>query len=236
MNGDADDGVFWPCPSKTHPGTPRLFLDRFGTEDGRARFHAVDHRPPAETPDGLFPYFLTTRRVLMQYNSGTQTRRNAELREAAPEPFVEIHPETAQTLGIGDGDLVSLTTRRGRAVFGSSRHPAEMCLWKSCCRSAGLVPPDSMADLHMTSPIILLTVMIPIVGITFMAIGTITRRSSGRGATKRKSLFPWKRCGKRRATSRSAFTDAKAWFIPPKNRTDGSSFSCRQASGYRSWG
>ena len=73
-------------------------------------------------------------------------------------------------------------------------------------------------------PIILLTVMIAIVGITFMAIGTITRRSSGRGATKRKSLFPWKRCGKRRASSRPAFTDAKAWFIPPKNRADGSSF------------
>jgi assimilatory nitrate reductase catalytic subunit len=114
---DAEDGVFWPCPSKTHPGTPRLFLDRFGTEDGRARFHAVEHRPPAETPDGLFPYFLTTGRVLMQYNSGSQTRRTAKLRDAAPEPFVEIHSETAQTLGIGDGDLVTLTTRRGRAVL-----------------------------------------------------------------------------------------------------------------------
>ena len=41
-----------------------------------------------------------------------------------------------------------------------------MCLWKSCCRSAGLIPPDSMAHLRMTSPIILLTVMIPIAGIT----------------------------------------------------------------------
>ena len=69
-----------------------------------------------------------------------------------------------------------------------------------------------------------LTVMIPIAGITFMAIGTITRRSSGRGATKRKSLFPWKRCGKRRASSRPASTDAKAWFMPPKNRAAGSSF------------
>ncbi len=53
---EAEDRFFWPCPSPNHPGTPRLFLDRFGTEDGRARFHAVDHRPPAETPDGLFPY------------------------------------------------------------------------------------------------------------------------------------------------------------------------------------
>ena len=74
------------------------------------------------------------------------------------------------------------------------------------------------------SPIILPTVMISIAGITLMAIGTITRRCSGRGATKRKSLCPWKRCGKPRASSRPAFTDAKGWFIPPKNRADGSSF------------
>ncbi len=114
---DAEDGVFWPCPSPDHPGTPRLFLDRFGTEDGRARFHAVEPRASAETPDKAFPYFLTTGRVLVQYNSGAQTRRNLELREAAPEPFVEIHPETARTLRIGNGDMVTLTTRRGRAVL-----------------------------------------------------------------------------------------------------------------------
>ena len=58
----------------------------------------------------------------------------------------------------------------------------------------------------------------------FMATGTITRRPSARGATKRKSPFPWKRCGKRRASSRPASTDAKAWCIPPKNRAAGSSF------------
>lgn len=114
---DAEDGVFWPCPSPNHPGTPRLFLDRFGTEDGRARFHAITPTAPVETPDNIFPYYLTTGRLLVQYNSGSQTRRNQELREAAPEPFVEIHPETARTLSIGDGDTVTLTTRRGRAVM-----------------------------------------------------------------------------------------------------------------------
>ncbi|MEY9628596.1 hypothetical protein ABIA27_003631 [Sinorhizobium fredii] len=75
----------------------------------------------------------------------------------------------------------------------------------------------------MTIPIILLTVMTPIVGITFMAIGTIMRRPSGRGATKRTGLFPWKGCGKWRVNYRPAFTDAKAWFMPPKSRAAGSS-------------
>jgi assimilatory nitrate reductase catalytic subunit len=111
-----EDGVFWPCPAQEHPGTPRLFQDRFATEDGRARFHPVEHRAPAEVPDQDFPYVLTTGRVLAQYQSGTQTRRVAELNAAAPEAFVEIHPETARGLRIAEGDLVILTTRRGRAA------------------------------------------------------------------------------------------------------------------------
>jgi assimilatory nitrate reductase catalytic subunit len=111
-----DDGVFWPCPSAGHPGTPRMFLDRFGTDDGRARFHPVEHRPAAELPEANFPYVLTTGRVLAQYQSGTQTRRVAELDAAEPEPYAEIHPETARGMGVAAGDPVVLTTRRGRAV------------------------------------------------------------------------------------------------------------------------
>jgi assimilatory nitrate reductase catalytic subunit len=114
---DREDGVFWPCPSDDHPGTPRMFLDRFGTDDGRARFHRVEHRASAESPDEAFPYILTTGRLLAQYQSGTQSRRVAELNAVAPEPFVEIHPQTARGLRIGEGDLVLLTTRRGHAVM-----------------------------------------------------------------------------------------------------------------------
>jgi assimilatory nitrate reductase catalytic subunit len=113
----AENGVFWPCPSADHPGTPRMFLERFATEDGRARFHPIEYRPSAELPSEEFPYVLTTGRVLTQYQSGTQTRRVPELYAAEPEPFVEIHPETARGLNIVAGDLVVLTTRRGRAVL-----------------------------------------------------------------------------------------------------------------------
>ena len=113
----SEDGVFWPCPSEAHPGTPRMFLDRFGTDDGRARFRGVEHRDSAESPDAEFPYFLTTGRIASQYQSGTQSRRVAELNATEPDPFVEIHPETARGLNIADGEPVALTTRRGRAVF-----------------------------------------------------------------------------------------------------------------------
>jgi assimilatory nitrate reductase catalytic subunit len=110
---DADDGVFWPCPSADHPGTPRLFADRFPTPDGRARFVAVEHRPAAEPADAAYPFLLTTGRVLAQYQSGAQTRLVEPLNRAAPDAFVEVHPEPAATLSIMDGDLVRVVTRRG---------------------------------------------------------------------------------------------------------------------------
>ncbi|NUW36285.1 molybdopterin-dependent oxidoreductase [Nonomuraea sp. SMC257] len=110
---EKEKGVFWPCPSPGHPGTPRPFLDRFATPDGRARFVAVEHRPAVEEIDEDYPLYLTTGRVLAQYQSGAQTRRIAPLAEAAPEPFVELHPDLAGELEIGAGDLVRVTSRRG---------------------------------------------------------------------------------------------------------------------------
>jgi assimilatory nitrate reductase catalytic subunit len=118
------DGIFWPCPGEDHPGTPRLFLDRFATEDGKARFHPVAFQPAAEQPDDDYPLYLTTGRVMAQYQSGTQTRRVAALRDAAPDAFVQIHPSMARTYGIADGDPVSLTTRRGVAVMKARLTPS----------------------------------------------------------------------------------------------------------------
>ncbi|NJP99489.1 molybdopterin oxidoreductase family protein [Streptomyces zingiberis] len=111
-----EDGVFWPCPGEDHPGTRRLFLDRFATEDGRARFVPVTHRPAAEEPDAEYPVYLTTGRVVAHYQSGAQTRRVAELNAAAPGPFVELHPRLAERIGVADGERVAVTSRRGRAV------------------------------------------------------------------------------------------------------------------------
>jgi assimilatory nitrate reductase catalytic subunit len=113
----AEDGVFWPCPADDHPGTPRLFLDRFATPDGRANFYPVQHKGTAEQPDDDYPLVLTTGRVLSHYQTGAQTRRVPELCAAEPDPFVEIHPDTARGLGIASGDTVRLTTRRGEAVL-----------------------------------------------------------------------------------------------------------------------
>ncbi|HYY99748.1 MAG TPA: molybdopterin dinucleotide binding domain-containing protein, partial [Pyrinomonadaceae bacterium] len=114
---DRQNGVFWPCPTEDHPGTPRLFEDKFYHPDGRAKFHAVEFKPPAEVPDEEFPLILTSGRVVYQYLSGNQTRRIGFLVEQCPEPYVEIHPETAAKLKVSDGERVKVASRRGEGVF-----------------------------------------------------------------------------------------------------------------------
>jgi assimilatory nitrate reductase catalytic subunit len=121
----AEQGVFWPCPSAEHPGTPRLFQERFYTSTGKARFHPVYHQPAAETVDHEYPLYLTTGRVLAQYQSGTQTRRVARLNEIASEPLASLHPAVARDYGLSEGDAVKLITRRGSAIF-TVRITAEM--------------------------------------------------------------------------------------------------------------
>jgi assimilatory nitrate reductase catalytic subunit len=110
-------GVFWPCPSIDHPGTPRLYEGgRFGHADGKAHPQPVEWRPAAEEVDAEYPIILTTGRTVAQYLSGTQTRRIGGLVAQAPEPWCEIHPRLAGKLGIADGDFVRVESRRGSLV------------------------------------------------------------------------------------------------------------------------
>ncbi len=114
-------GIFWPCPSRNHPGTPRLFEGgRFHHPDGKARFRGFEYRPPAEDVDVKYPLFLTTGRVVSQYLSGNQTRRIGGLVDQYPEPLCEMHPRLATRLGIEDRDPVRVVTRRGEMVAPAS--------------------------------------------------------------------------------------------------------------------
>jgi assimilatory nitrate reductase catalytic subunit len=115
---EAEYGIFWPCPEPGHPGTPRLYEGgRFAFPDGKARFHPIAFRPPAEVIDDEYPLWLTTGRVVSQYLSGTQTRRIAALVEQYPEPLCEMHPNLAEQLGVASGDLVTVASRRGRMTL-----------------------------------------------------------------------------------------------------------------------
>ncbi len=105
------DGIHWPCTGSDHPGTPCLHIDQFTC--GLGVFHALDYIPPAETPDEEFPVFLTTGRVLYQFHTGTMTMKSYGINELAPECFVEISMEDADGLGIEDGSMLKVISRRG---------------------------------------------------------------------------------------------------------------------------
>jgi assimilatory nitrate reductase catalytic subunit len=116
----AGPGLFWPCPDERHPGEPRMFTERFGHADGRARFVPVEYRDAGESPDEEFPLYFTTGRYREHYNSGGQTRRVARLQAARPEPRLQMHPSLAQRIGVEDGARVIVESRRGEARFRAS--------------------------------------------------------------------------------------------------------------------
>ncbi|MEU8687836.1 bifunctional nitrate reductase/sulfite reductase flavoprotein subunit alpha [Streptomyces sp. NPDC048665] len=89
----------------------------FPTASGRAVFHARPHVPAAEMPDDDYPFVLNTGRLQHQWHTLTKTAKVAKLNKLDPGPFVEVHPEDADRLGLADGDSVEVASRRGRAVL-----------------------------------------------------------------------------------------------------------------------
>ena len=106
-----EKGLCWPCPTPDHPGTPYLHKDRFSR--GKGMFHGIDFRPPAETPDNDYPFWLTTGTIFSQYLTGTMTRRCASLHHENPEVFIQIHPEDTRRLNINEREEVNIRSRRG---------------------------------------------------------------------------------------------------------------------------
>ncbi|ADG78009.1 Molybdopterin oxidoreductase OS=Tsukamurella paurometabola (strain ATCC 8368 / DSM / CCUG 35730/ CIP 100753 / JCM 10117 / KCTC 9821 / NBRC 16120 / NCIMB 702349 / NCTC 13040) OX=521096 GN=Tpau_1381 PE=3 SV=1 [Tsukamurella paurometabola] len=121
--------VQWPAAPGGPARNPIRYLDaerglRFPTPSGRARFLPRPYLPPAELPDDEFPLLLTTGRTAHQWHTMTKTGRVAKLNKLNAAPFVQLHPEDAERLGIGDGDRVEIRSRRGRAVLPATVDPA----------------------------------------------------------------------------------------------------------------
>ncbi len=107
-----EGGLQWPCWDQGHPGTKTLHEGRFTR--GRGKFHVVLDRPPAELPSSAYPILLTTGRILEHWHTGSMTHRSRVLEALAPESRVEINPMDALNMGIVEGDIVSLRSRRGK--------------------------------------------------------------------------------------------------------------------------
>jgi ferredoxin-nitrate reductase len=108
----------WPFSQGNNSETQRLYTNlRFHTSDGRAKFGAYYSKGLAEPPDPNYPFILTTGRLYGHWHTQTRTGRIDKIKQMHPEPFLEIHPRDAEKLGIVDGQVVEVRSRRGSAKF-----------------------------------------------------------------------------------------------------------------------
>jgi len=106
-----EGGLQWPCPTEDHPGTPILHTELFSR--GKGHFVPLEYKPPDELPDDEYPLVLTTDRSLFQFHTGTMTRKVRGLNIFRDEELVAINPRDAEALGINDGEIIRVISRRG---------------------------------------------------------------------------------------------------------------------------
>jgi ferredoxin-nitrate reductase len=107
----------WPCSDRnlfTPEQTARLYTNmRFNTPDGRAIFAAYHSRGLAEPPDPDFPFVLTIGRLYGHWHTMTRTGRIPKTLKMHPNPFIEVHPRDAESVGIENGEWLEVRSRRG---------------------------------------------------------------------------------------------------------------------------
>jgi formate dehydrogenase alpha subunit len=106
------NGLMWPCPTTDHPGTPYVHKDAFAR--GKGKFHAIEYLAPVEVPDDEYPFSLTTGRMFCHYHSGTMTRVSPHLDAEQRRGYVDIHPSDAEKIGVKNGDMLLVSSRRGQ--------------------------------------------------------------------------------------------------------------------------
>ncbi len=114
-------GKLWPCPDPSEDGIQVLFGDRFPTANGRGKFVPAEFAPAKELPDEEYPFVLNTGRRLEHWHTGTMTRRSRALHAIRPGPVVDMHPADLEALGVEDGELVEVASRRGSIVLPAER-------------------------------------------------------------------------------------------------------------------
>jgi anaerobic selenocysteine-containing dehydrogenase len=135
-------GIQWPCNDEHPEGTERLYAEgNFNTEAdycetygrdlltgaestemehraqapaGRAFLLTAEYQPPHEEPDEAYPFRYTTGRTVYHFHTRTKTARVPQLQNAAPDAWVELSPADAESLGVGEGDVVRVESPRGR--------------------------------------------------------------------------------------------------------------------------
>jgi anaerobic selenocysteine-containing dehydrogenase len=133
-------GIQWPCNEEHPDGTERLYEDgkfwaspdyceSYGKDlltgaswepteymatnpSGKALLKAAEYVPPYENPNEEYPLLLNTGRTIYHFHTRTRTARAPQLQEAAPEVWAELSASDAASLGVGEGDLLEISSPR----------------------------------------------------------------------------------------------------------------------------
>jgi formate dehydrogenase major subunit len=111
-------GKLYPNPDPEHSdGTVVMFGEKFNTDDGLAHLVPAEWLPAKELPSEEYPFVLNTGRLLEHWHTGSMTRRSYALDAISPVAEVYLHPDDAAGLGIADGEMARVSSRRGTIVL-----------------------------------------------------------------------------------------------------------------------
>lgn len=110
----------WRFHAKYDPACQGETYDFYGKPDGKAWIWARPYEAPPEVPDGEFPFWLNTGRVVEHWHTGSMTRRISVLHQAVPNAYVELHPDDARRFNVSNGDQVLIKSRRGQIKLPAS--------------------------------------------------------------------------------------------------------------------
>jgi len=107
-------GKLYPNPDPEHSdGTVVMFGEKFNTDDGLAHLVPAEWLPAKELPSPEYPFVLNTGRLLQHWHTGSMTRRSFALDAISPRAEVYVNPDDAAELGLADGAMAQVTSRRG---------------------------------------------------------------------------------------------------------------------------
>ena len=106
-------GIQWPCPSKDHPGTSTLFLEKFSTPNGKGKLFPVEYVAQKERTSKDFPFILNSGRILYHYHTATMSRKNKSLTDFANESYVLMNHGDVVKFGFTDGERVKVSSKQG---------------------------------------------------------------------------------------------------------------------------
>lgn len=110
-------GLQWPLRAGEEKGAQRLYTDGvFQFPDGKAKLLALPYIENNEVPENEFPFWLNSGRVVEHFHTRTKTGKVGNCNKFSPTPYMEINPDAAEKLGIGQMEYVRLVSKRGDAV------------------------------------------------------------------------------------------------------------------------